>query len=244
MYRKELNERNPLRLFEHSIHGGLGRGNIGVAVARHGIGKTAFLVGIALDDAMRRRKVLHVSLDKTVEHVREFYDEIFVDLAHSAHLEDLATERLEMERNRVIHTYAGKSFTIPKLRHSINFLKQYVHFDPACLILEGFDFERATLADLEALRQLALDFDIEMWMSAVTHRGVPVNTQGIPEPIAKFDSSIAVIVQMTEQNDGVHLSLLKDHDNPDVAKLALALDPATMLLISETNRGIGSIVEG
>ena len=56
MYGKELNERNPLRLFEHSIHGGLGRGNIGVVVARHGIGKTAFLVGIALDDAMRGRK--------------------------------------------------------------------------------------------------------------------------------------------------------------------------------------------
>ena len=29
MYRKELNERSPLRLFEHSIHGGLGRGNVG-----------------------------------------------------------------------------------------------------------------------------------------------------------------------------------------------------------------------
>jgi len=56
MYRKELNERNPLRLFEHSINGGLGRGNIGVVVARHGIGKTGFLVGIALYEAMRGRK--------------------------------------------------------------------------------------------------------------------------------------------------------------------------------------------
>ena len=107
--------------------------------------------GIALDEAMRGRKVLHVSLDKTVDHMREFYDEIFMDLAHSAHLEDLATERLEMERNRMLHTYAGKSFTIHKLRHSINFLKEYAHFDPACLILEGFDFERATLEDIEAL---------------------------------------------------------------------------------------------
>src|SRR4029077_2202291 len=59
VYREELNENNPLRLFAHSLHRGLGRGNIGVVVARHGIGKTAFLVGIALDDAMRGRKVLH-----------------------------------------------------------------------------------------------------------------------------------------------------------------------------------------
>jgi hypothetical protein len=233
MYRKELNERNPLRLFEHSIHGGLGRGNIGVVVARHGIGKTAFLVGIALDEAMRGRKALHVSLDKTVDHVREFYDEIFMDLAHSAHLEDLSAERLEMERNRMIHTYAGKSFTIPKLRHSINFLKEYAHFHPACLILEGFDFERATPADLEAFRALAGDFEMEMWMSAVTHRGVTSNEQGIPEPLAKLASSISVIVQMSDHSDGVHISLLKDHDNPDVAKLTLALDPATMLLVKK-----------
>jgi hypothetical protein len=233
MYRKELNERNPLRLFEHSIHGGLGAGNIGVVIARHGIGKTAFLVGIALDEAMRGRKTLHVSLDKTVDHVREFYDEIFMDLAHSAHLEDRLAERLEMERNRMIHTYAGKSFTIPKLRHSISFLKEYAHFHPACLIVEGFEFERATLADMEAFRQLASDFEVEMWMSAVTHRGVFSNEQGIPEPLPKLASAIAVIVQMTDHRDGVQISLLKDHDNPDVAKLTLALDPATMLLVKK-----------
>src|SRR5215468_4286652 len=153
MYRKELNERNPLRLFEHSIHGGLGNGNIGVVIARHGTGKTAFLVGIALDEAMRGRKVVHVSLDKTVDHIREFYDEIFMDLAHAAHLEDLATERLEMERNRIIHTYAGKSFTIPKMRHSVNFLKEYAHFNPECIIVEGLNFERTTVADMEAFRE-------------------------------------------------------------------------------------------
>jgi hypothetical protein len=233
MYRKELNERNPLRLFEHSIHGGLGRGNLGVVVARHGIGKTAFLVGIALDEAMRGRKALHVSLDKTVDHVREFYDEIFMDLAHAAHLEDLPAERLEMERNRIIHTYAGKSFTIHKLRHSINFLKEYAHFDPDCIIVEGVDFDRATLTDMEAFRELAWNFNVEMWMAAVTHRGVPLSDRGIPEPVAKLSSAIAVIVQMADEHGGVQLSLLKDHDNPDVAKLKLALDPETMLLVKK-----------
>src|SRR5262249_48319061 len=202
----------------------------GVVVARHGIGKTAFLVGIALDDAMRGRKVLHVSLDQTVDHLREFYDEIFMDLAHSAHLEDLSSERLEMERNRMIHTYAGKSFTIHKLRHSINFLREYAHFEASCLILEGFDFERATLVDMEAFRQLAQELNVELWMPAVTHRGVPLNEHGIPEPVAKLASAISVIVQMSDERDGVQLSLLKDHDNPDVAKLTLTLDPSTMLL--------------
>jgi hypothetical protein len=47
MHRKDLNERSPLRLLEKSIHGGLGRGNIGVVAARRGLGKSAVLVGSA-----------------------------------------------------------------------------------------------------------------------------------------------------------------------------------------------------
>jgi len=233
MYQKELNERNPLRVFEHSIHGGLGPGNLGVIVARHGTGKTALLVGIALDEAMRGRKILHASLDNTVDHLREFYDEIFIDLAYSARLEDPAAVRLEMERNRILHTYAGKSFTIHKLRHSVNFLKEYAHFSPACVILEGFDFERATMEDVEAFRELAVDFNVEMWLSAVRHRELPVDGHGVPDPLSKFSLAISVIVQLKDDVNGVQVSILKDHDNPEVAKVALALDPSTMLLVKK-----------
>jgi hypothetical protein len=70
-------------------------------------------------------------------------------------------------------------------------------------------------------------------MSAQTHRGVPCDGRGIPAPLAKLAPAISVIVQMTGGSDGVTFSLLKDHDNPDVANLALALDPATMLLVKK-----------
>ena len=233
MYSKELSERNPLRLFEHSIHGGLGPGNIGVVVARHGLGKTAFLVGIAIDDAIRGRKVLHVSLDKTVNHVREFYDEIFMDLAHSTNLEDLGSARLEMERHRMIHTYVGGTYSTDKLRQSMQFLKEIAHFEPACLILQGFAFDQATVADIEALRKLASEFNVELWMTAPTHRDAPLDDRGIPASLSKIASAIAVVVQITDDNGSVKLSLLKDHDNPNVARLALALDPSTMLLMKK-----------
>ena len=38
IYRKDWNERSPLRVFENSIHGGLGKGNIGVVTSRKGVG--------------------------------------------------------------------------------------------------------------------------------------------------------------------------------------------------------------
>src|SRR5688572_16452635 len=103
MYRKEVNERSPMRVFEGSMHGGLGRGNVGVVVARPGVGKTALLVQIALDDLMRDRKVLHISHEHAVDHVRAYYDEIFHDLASVMRLEEPETVRVDIEKNRLIY---------------------------------------------------------------------------------------------------------------------------------------------
>ena len=44
MIKKELISKSPLRILEKSIHGGVGKGNLGVIAARKGIGKTACLV--------------------------------------------------------------------------------------------------------------------------------------------------------------------------------------------------------
>lgn len=233
MHSKELNERSPLRLLEQSIHGGLGRGNLGVVVAQAGVGKTAFLVGIALDDLMRGRKVLHVAIDEPVDKIRGYYDEIFMDLARSSGLEDIGNERLKVERNRNIHTYVGKAFSISKLREAIEFLRTHMHFDPEALIIDGFRFEKATVADLEALRQLAREINGELWMSAVIPRKFPVEERAIPEPVAHFTDALDVILSMESGSGVVHLRLLKDHENPDVSDSHVALDPTTLLLISK-----------
>ena len=70
-------------------------------------------------------------------------------------------------------------------------------------------------------------------MSAVTHRGVAADALGVPEQLTKLASAIAVIGQMTDDSGSVKLAILKDHDNPNVANLTLALDPSTMLLVKK-----------
>ena len=233
MYRKELNERSPLRVFEQSIHGGLGPGNIGVALGRHGVGKTPFLVGVALDDLMRGRKVLHVALDQSVEKVRGYYDEIFADLARSSGLEDAGVERLEMERNRNIHTYVGVPFSVDRLREAIAFLREHAHFVPRAIMIDGYDFEHATTEGLGGLRGIGQDLEAEIWMTAVRHREAPVDANGLPESLARVQSELGVIVSLHHDGKAVHVRLLKDHDNPTVSDTPVALDPTTMLLVRE-----------
>jgi KaiC/GvpD/RAD55 family RecA-like ATPase len=234
MRRKEINERSPIRVLEASIHGGLGVGNIGVILARHGVGKTAFLVGVALDDLMRGRKVLHISLEHSSDRVRSFYDEVFTDLAREYAMEDMWKVRLEVERNRRIHCYLDGTFSIDKLGEAIKFMGIHGEFKPDAVIIDGFPFAEADTAHMKQLREIADRIECEMWMSAHTHREAVMNDNGVPEPIAHLENSFDVILRMAHDNKAVHVSLLKDHENEKVSDLKLALDPTTLLLVQES----------
>jgi hypothetical protein len=233
MLLKELTDRSPMRVFENSIHGGLGAGNLGVVVALHGMGKTAFLVDIALDDLMRGRKVLHVTIGRTIEHVREYYNEIFHDLAEATALEDVAEVRREIESHRHIKAYLRDTFSIDHMRSHIAMLREMMGFVPVAIVMDGYDFSAATLEDLAELRAIAEGLKAEIWLAAHTHRSDPRDEHGIPEPVAHLASALGVIVHMAHDGKAVHLNVLKDHDNPDVSSLSLALDPTTMLLRQE-----------
>ena len=233
MHQKELNERSPLLVLDQSILGGLGRGNIGVIVARQGVGKTSFLVGVALDDLMRGRNVLHVSLEQPADRVRTYYDEIFAELCHSERLDDVWRVHMDLERHRRIHSYLGGTFTMQKFRDAVGFMKQHGAFAPDAVVVDGFEFADATVEDMAALRQLAKELDAELWMSAVTTREAARNERGSPEPVAHLESAIDVILSMAHGGKAVRVGLHKDHDNPKVSELKLALDPTTLLLIKE-----------
>lgn len=233
VYRKQLNKRSPLRVFERSLHGGLGKGNIGVVTSRKGVGKTAFLTDIALDDLMRERAVLHVTLQHSVERVIAFYDEIFQELARSQKLEDLAETRLAVERHRHVLSYRSlKEFTLDRLRESLAFLREHAGFRPEALVLDGYpDFATVGEAEMAALKRLAQEFELELWITAQHHReGQAQDARGVPLEVARLEAYLSVIVHLEPQSDHVALRLVKDHENANLAELHLELDPRTLLL--------------
>lgn len=245
MYRKEVNERSPMRVFEGSMHGGLGRGNIGVIVARPGVGKTALLVQIALDDLLRDRKVLHISHEHAVDHVRAYYDEIFHDLAMVMKLDEPEAVRVDIEKNRLIYSHLperndppsirGGSSSIEKILRTVNFARQFAHFEPDVIILDAFDFVNARPEALDELSNLARERNVELWIAAtVDVRKAP--TSGLPEPLDKFQQKLSVVVFLEPEREIVRLRLLKDHDNTELADLHLRLDPHTMRVIDEDVR--------
>src|SRR5262245_47991398 len=186
MYAKEVNEESPLRILESSIHGGLGKGNLGVVMARAGVGKTACLVQIGLDDLMRERKVLHVALGQSIEHVHSWYEALFDDLASRTKLEDADAVRTQIGRNRVIKAYADGVLTAERLEKAVDVLEEHMKFRPAAILVDGFDWTggqeqkpgnsliptSTVAAQLGAWKAMAKRLDAELWVSAQTHRGV------------------------------------------------------------------------
>jgi KaiC/GvpD/RAD55 family RecA-like ATPase len=234
MYTKDINERSPLRVFEKSIHGGLGKGNLGVVTSRAGVGKTAFLIGVALDDLMRGRRVLHVSSRDSVEHVREFYDEIFHDLRRSMDMDDARQTHLVVERSRLIHTYRGVPFSPERLERDTQFYKDHLNFQPELVVVDGFDLGEADETALTGLKAFAKRHNVELWLSALSHRHETItHPRGLPHPVSRFEVWLSVIVSLEPQADGVCLRLLKDHESTDLDALHLKLDPRTLLLLAE-----------
>ncbi|MCA9727115.1 MAG: AAA family ATPase [Candidatus Eisenbacteria bacterium] len=232
MYQKEVNRRSPLRVFERSIHGGLGPGNIGLVMSRAGVGKTAFLIGVALDDLMRGRKVLHVNTEDTAEKVREFYDEVFHDLAEANELSDKNAVHLTVERNRMIHTFLGDTFSMERLQGALGYMREFMDFAPAAVILDGYPkWDTATDEQMEELKELAGKLKCELWLSSLIHRdGEEVDDRGIPQRIARLEKHISVMLRLRPTEDHVRLELVKDHENQDLADLHIELDPRSLLL--------------
>ena len=231
-YSKELNERSPLRVFERSIHGGVGEGKVGVVCASAGVGKSAFLVGIALDYLMRGHQVLHIAQDQPVDRVRNYYDEIFAELARSEQLEDAAEVRVRIEQNRRIHTYQEHSFDIGGLDRTLKFLRTHTDIRPRLMILDDYDWAEGSPDDINELKRIAHDQQAELWMSVRTQRGAEhLDEHGYPKLVSSYVPFIDVVVQLKTADGAVHLTVLKDHGLERSEPVGVDLDPTTLLLV-------------
>jgi hypothetical protein len=229
---KDIRFRSPLRVFEKATDGGLGRGHLGVVLSRRGVGKTALLVGMAVDALLQGRKVLHISTEESIEKLRAFYFEIFQLICENQKLENRLELRLDLERNRHILVYNRDSFSLEKLRGTAEFLRDAARFEPDMVIMDGTPrFEHCEDWEIGGVLALARDWNTEIWTSSLTHReGQECDARGIPLSVARFDDRLSLIVALESVADHVRVRILKSHDRPEAPEINMELDPRTLLL--------------
>ena len=225
---------SPLRILDQSVQKGLGRGNLGALMARAGVGKTACLIHIAFDKLFRKEKLVHISLEDVPEKISSYYNVIFYDLIKALHITDEHEIKMLFERNRMILSYLNQSFEIKRLRKNLGNLRENIDFFPDSLIIDGLDFEHTERSVIEGLKDLAKEFQLEIWLSALSHRHITeINERGIPYPCSKVDDLLSIIIQLQPSQSDVSLCLLKDHDEERVSHHSVRLNPNTFLAIDE-----------
>jgi hypothetical protein len=233
MFKEELIKRSPLRILENSIHGGLGKGNIGLLASPKGVGKTACLVHIATDRLIQGRPVIHVSYAARVDYIINWYEDIFKEMAKKRDLAPALEVHDDLIRNRVIMNFKQDGARTEQVLRSLEAMIVHGRFAADLLIVDGYDFSRAEVDDLRKFREFAGRLGLEVWFSASLRGEDPqFDDRGVPRLLLPFLEEVAVLITLQSEGEHVRLKLVKDRGFP-VGSLHLTLDPRTLLIAGD-----------
>ena len=230
MIRQEAILRSPLRILDRTIHGGLGKGHLGVIMAPAGVGKSACLVQIGLDALLRQRPVLHVAVGQSVEHVSARYDALFDELAGRVDLADRRGVGESIARRRLIWSSFEGAFLARGLEEALDAFHAHLGLAPAVVLVDGFQWEEPeAAATIGALKACSARAGAELWMTARDARG---DELGPPRRIAPLADDCAALVDIGVflEPHGRHarLTLVKDFDRFPAADVPLVIEGGTL----------------
>lgn len=223
-----LANKNPLRVLKI---GKESASEMGLVMARAGLGKTALLVQIALDSILLGNRVIHVSIGESIEKTRAWYDDI---LRHILQEQSVSQphELIDMvQRHRMIMTFKESSFTRPRLEERLNDMIMQDIFKPNCLVIDGFDFVNADRSTLEDIRAMAEAMSMQLWFSVVCHReDTRVSSAGVPAPCHEMDDLFDTVILIKPEEKKIRLDVIKNKGQAPEAGVELDLDPTTMMI--------------
>ena len=229
MLKKDLILRNPLKLIgtDEAL---LQSGAFCAVTARAGVGKTAFLVQIALYNQLRGKNVLHISLTDPVRKVDLWYREVFRRLSEKYRVKPMDQLWEEILPHRFIMTFRVEGFSAPILEERLNNLSEQGIFSPRLIIIDGLPFDKDLQPQLSELKQFCRENDFQVWFTVRTHRHEDPGPDGVPVPLAPVFDLFDVVLQLQPEGQEIHVNALKGA-NSDTRELSILLDPSTMLLL-------------
>lgn len=231
MVRTELTEKSPLRSLEKAVQGGLGKGNIAVIASKEGVGKTACLVHIATDKLMQNKHVIHVSYANRVDHIVNWYEDIFTEISKKRELEKAMDVHNDIIHNRVIMNFNQKGVSVDQVLASVKAMMDNGQLGTDAVIIDGFDFTIGSADDIKKFKAFAVDTDTELWFSdTYPESSVYLDEKGIPMNLIKDLDDLSVILTLRAEQGFMVLKLVKDHKAIVSEDLHLKLDPKTLLI--------------
>lgn len=221
--------RNPLKVFGYNDEDILPKGGIGAVLARAGIGKTSFLVQIAITAMHGNKNVLHVSLDDSVKKISIWYKEVYHHISEQYGIQEENRNWERVLSHRFILTLKVDGFSIPRLEERLNDLTEQDIFSPDIILIDGYPFEEQPEETLADLKRIADKYSARIWFTVRTHRHEDTGPDDIPVWFKHIESLFDVIIQLKPDGEKIHVRNLSK-DALQSKKSLLFLDPSTMLL--------------
>ena len=229
MLKNELILKNPLRRMGYESDDILDKGQFGAVMARAGVGKTAFLVQLALNCMLREKKVLHISLDDPVKKVSLWYKEVFSRIATQYDIPQSGQLWDSVLPHRFIMTFRVEGFSVPKLQERLTDLIEQDIFKPDMMIIDGIPFEDSMSPDLANLKTLVNKHPMHVWFTIRTHRHEDPDPNGTPLQFIPVADLFEVAIHLVPVGKQILIKALKGA-RPHGDQTDLMLDPATMLI--------------
>ena len=211
---------NPLfEGFQQRIVRGLGPGELGVVMARAGVGKTAFLVHIALGELQAGKDVVHIALGQNLDSVHRRYETL---LSRTGEI-----DRTALFRRRAIQTFSDRRLTAARLEKTLQTFRQHLQIEPASVLVDGLDSQHQSAAWLSECKELAGRVGAHMWFSKRTSRRTP--DRSVPGPID-------LAVSLEPEQDCVQALLLKVFDQSPPEGPVLWMAPSTLHPLPDKNQ--------
>ena len=214
---------NPLGIETDSI---IKKGSFAAVVARAGVGKTSFLVQIALSYMMNRKKVLHISLHDSVKKISLWYKET-LNLLVEQQIVDLHGVPMDsLLPYRFIMTFKVDGFKLPGFVERYSDITEQEIFFPDVLIVDGLPLDETSQDLLKEIKAFALQNSLPVWFSGHIHRDEEPGADGTPSPFFHVADDFEVVIQLQPKEKKVYVDFIKGLTNQS----DIHVDPASMLI--------------
>jgi hypothetical protein len=190
------------------------------------------LVQLALDKLLQAKKVIHVSFTQHTDYVLAWYEDIFEEFTHKKNLENIREVKNELIKNRVLMNFNQDGVSSEQILRSLRAMIVDGGFNAEALIIDGFDFTKMTRERIAATRDFARDLGLSVWYSCtVKGEGAAYDKKNLPLVIGGFVDLVDVVIVLEPKPDHIALTVSKDRDLYNPERLALKLDPKSLLIL-------------
>ena len=143
----------------------------------------------------------------------------------------MAELREEVMKNRVIMSFVQDGIVDKQTLASLEAMIGPGNFKADTIIVDGYNFQKATKADLDLLKDFAKKMNVEIWISAsLKADDVIFDANDFPVELAKFKDDVDIIISLRFKNDVIQMKVVKDEGGDVKDDIKLMLDAKTLLI--------------